>query len=181
MSAVLTTIIVTGVGVGVGGASVGVGDTGVNVGGTAVGVGGSCVGVGGAIVSVGGTAVAVGGAGVGVGISGVAMGVGLGTQPSTASTMIMKKVTKNTVSLFISDLLVMQGAYCRNRTLAGTGGPTARRLSRVQRRRAQRAEASVGSNRMLGGRERNEREPNMRRSRRAEARAAGRGHASTAR
>jgi hypothetical protein len=99
----------------------------VSVGGTAVA--GNCVGVGDAMVSVGGTAVAVGGAGVGVGTSGMAIGVGLGAQPSTASVMmIMKKVTKNTVSLFISDLPIMHGAYCRNRSLAGTGGPTKSRM-----------------------------------------------------
>ena len=71
---------------------------------TGVGVGGSCVGVGGATVSVGGTTVAVGGAGVGVGVSGMAMGVGLGAQPFTAITAIVRQVTKNLASVFIFDL-----------------------------------------------------------------------------
>jgi hypothetical protein len=51
--------------------------------------------------------VAVGGAGVGVGISGMAMGVGLGAQPFTAITAIVRQVTKNLVSVFISDLPVI--------------------------------------------------------------------------
>jgi hypothetical protein len=52
----------------------------------------------------GGTAVAVGSASMGVGISEVAMRVELGAQPFIIIAVIVRKVTKNMVYVFISGL-----------------------------------------------------------------------------